>query len=419
MTARGNTSLIDRIASAFLPDRPVRLGVAVSGGSDSLALMYLLRDWADQDGPVLHAVTVDHGLRPESADEAAQVAEHAARLGISHDCLIWGGWDGRGNLPDQARRARYRLLESWAVNRGISHVALGHTADDQAETFLMRLAREAGVDGLSAMAPSRRQGQVVFCRPALEVSREELRSELRNRGVRWIDDPTNEDDAYERVRARQVLAALAPLGINAASLTAVARHMSDVRKTLGWYVFQAARDLVTFQAGDILITRQEFDALPHEVARRLIQSVLKWISNAEYSARGRAIELLMAAIRDGTGMTLQGCQVIIEPDRLRVIREYQAVTESRVDIGEVWDARWRLTGDISTDDLKIGALGPEGLRQCPDWRLAGLPEASQLSGPAVWRGGELVAAPLANHGNSWVAQLIRHEEGYFASLLCS
>lgn len=417
MTEDHNKLLSQRIAGEFLPNPPARLGVAVSGGSDSLALLYLLRTWADHGGPALHAVTVDHGLRDESADEARQVADHAARLGISHDSLLWDGWDGRGNLPDQARRARYRLLQSWAEDRGISHVALGHTADDQAETFLMRLAREAGVDGLSAMSATRRVGRVVFCRPALRLTREELRGELRRRRVSWIDDPSNEDDAYERVRARKVLGELSSLGITASTLTVVARHMSEVRGTLYWYVFLAAREMVSFQEGDLLIARKEFRILQREVARRLIQSALKWVSNAEYSPRGRAMDLMMESIRGGTSMTLQGCRVIVEPDHLRVVREHKAVANLRVPIGEIWDERWQLTGLVSGDGLEIGALGPEGLRECPDWRSAGLPEVSQLSGPAVWQGSDLISAPLAQLGNGWVADLIRDEEDYFASLL--
>ena len=382
-----------------------------------MALMHLLHDWSRDGGPELHAVTVDHGLRSESVHEAQYVAEEAARLGISHDRLTWTGWNGRGNLPDQARRARYGLMTDWALDRGIEQVALGHTADDQAETMLMRLAREAGVDGLSAMSDARRHGPVVFSRPVLRTTRAELRDVLCAKGVRWIDDPTNEDASYERVRAREVLSALEPLGITAASLSTVAHHMGEVRKTLYWYVFLAARDMVSFQAGDVLIGRKQFRTLQNEVKRRLLQSTLKWVSNADYPPRGRAIDLLMESIRGGTDMTLQGCRVVVETHRLRITREYNAVADHRVPIGEIWDDRWRLTGVVGEEGLEIGALGSEGLRQCPQWRLSGLPRVSQLSGPAVWQGETLIAAPVASCGQSWQAQLICDDEDFFASLL--
>ena len=127
--------LIEMIAAAFPPSPPQRLGVAVSGGGDSVALLHLLADWARESGTELRAVTVDHGLRPEAATEAADVARACAALGVGHDILRWSGWDGRGNLPDQARRARYRLMADWAQAHGIADVALGHTADDQPKPF--------------------------------------------------------------------------------------------------------------------------------------------------------------------------------------------------------------------------------------------------------------------------------------------
>ena len=136
----------------FLPSTPKRLGLAVSGGSDSMALMYLVSNWvADMDIDV-EVVSVDHGLRPDAADEAQMVAGVAAQLGLRHSILRWRDWDRQGNLQDAARRARRRLIAEWAKAREIRHICLGHTLDDQAETVLMRLVRGSGVDGLAGMA---------------------------------------------------------------------------------------------------------------------------------------------------------------------------------------------------------------------------------------------------------------------------
>ncbi len=417
MTQSPHALLRDRVASHFLPTPPERLGVAVSGGSDSLAVLKLLQDWSQMGGPRIFAATVDHGLRPEAAAEAAEVARLCEQMGVFHDTLCWRGWDGSGNLQDQARRARYELLAAWAAGRKISHVALGHTADDQAETFLMRLAREAGVDGLSAMSGSRRQSRIVFSRPALRSTREELREVLRREGIQWMDDPSNEDATFERVRARQVLEALAPLGISATTLSAVSHHMAQVRGTLYWYVFLAAREMVTFRAGDILIERKAFRVLQPEVARRLVQSCLMWISSADYGPRGRALDLLMESIRGGTDMTLQGCRIMITCERIEITRELNAVVDLTVPVCRIWDNRWQVDGPVSDGTTRIAALGQEGLRQCGNWRDFGLPEASQIAGPAVWRGKELLAAPLAGLDNGWSASLIRDDEEFFAALL--
>ena len=178
MTPRtpGGPSPADHLAAFYREGFPARLGVAVSGGSDSLALLHLLHDRIRTG---LAAVTVDHRLRPESASEALHVARLCERLGVPHDVLQRTGWDGRGNLQDQARRSRTSLIADWARSCGIEAVALGHTADDQAETVLMRLARAAGVDGLSGMAPRHAQEGIEWHRPLLTCGREALREVLQ------------------------------------------------------------------------------------------------------------------------------------------------------------------------------------------------------------------------------------------------
>lgn len=130
-----------------------------------MALLSLLHRLSAAAGTHLEAVTVDHGLRPEAAEEAVFVARYAGTLGLRHETLRWRGWDGQGNLQNAAREARYRLMADWAERRGLPCVALGHTADDQAETVLMRLARRAGVDGLSAMAPRSDRHGITWLRP--------------------------------------------------------------------------------------------------------------------------------------------------------------------------------------------------------------------------------------------------------------
>lgn len=416
--------LLDRIAGCLIRETERGLGVAVSGGSDSVALLVLLADWANAYERPLFAATVDHGLRPDSAGEAAQVARLCAELGVPHDTLLWDDRPETGNLSDQARRARYRLLADWAERRDVGCVAVAHTLNDQAETFLMRLGREAGVDGLAAMAGHWRQGGVVFCRPVLKVSREELRHVLIARDISWIEDPTNADPAYDRVRARQALVHLEDLGITARGLSRVADHLAEVRTSLYWYVFLAAQTHARFQSGDVFVSRKGFRTLTRDVSRRLLQQVLKWISGAEYAPRGRAMDLMLEAIRGGTGMTLQGCVMTVLDCELHFTREERAVAGLRVAVGQVWDERWRLDGpddgpEDGPDDgaCEIAALGESGLAQCPEWRGAGLPEPSLRASPAVWRGRHVVAAPLAGLSNGWKATLLRDEQQFYADVL--
>jgi tRNA(Ile)-lysidine synthase len=397
---------------AALGPADVPLGLAVSGGGDSVALLRLAVD----AGLAVRAVTVDHGLRIESAAEAAWVGRLCAGLGVPHDVLPWHGWDGAGNLQDQARRARLSLIADWAVSAGLGIVALGHTRDDQAETVLMRLARRAGVDGLSAMAERRAALGVVWLRPLLGVSRDELRSFLRDRKQDWIEDPSNNAPRFDRVKARHVLAELAPLGITPEMLAGVAAQLRDAREALSIQTEAAARRMARVEAGDVVIDRAAFLALPPEIRRRLLVGALTWVASAEYGPRAAAVLSLLAAVAAGQGGTLAGCRVITRRDVLRVTREWQAVREKAAPPGQIWDRRWRVRGpDIK--GLQVRALGRAGLAAIGDWRRTGLPCATGLVLPAVWRDEVLVAAPLLRPGDGWTADLAGGAEGFFLSLL--
>ena len=395
---------------------PDALGIAVSGGSDSLALLHLLNDWRGEGGPALRVATVDHGLRPEAAAEAAQVARLCAGLGVAHDTLRWSGPPARGNLPDAARRARYRLLTGWARRHGLRHVAIGHTADDVAETFLMRLARGSGVDGLAAMRDRWQEGEgVTFHRPLLALRREALRDVLRAQGVAWSDDPTNDDPVYARTRARAALAAMAPLNLGADTLVATARRLRDARAALEDCARRAAKAIAREHGGDLLWRRDGFADLPDEIARRLLVAGIAWMTGRDYPPRGAAMAAFLDAARAGRRMTLQGCVLSAGRDHLRLSREYRAVAGLRAPAGAVWDGRWRVTG--GTGRATVAALGPAGLRACPGWRAGGLPHASALASPAVWRGDALVAAPQAGWPNGWRLELLRGFGDYVERLV--
>jgi tRNA(Ile)-lysidine synthase len=417
--ADGAAPLLGALRAHFGANPPARLGVAVSGGSDSLALLHLLSDWRATGGPELRVATVDHRLRAEAADEAAQVARISTALGLAHDTLYWAGHTARGNIPDQARRARYRLLAGWARRHGIADVAIGHTEDDLAETFLMRLARGSGIDGLAAMRGEWQADGVTFHRPMLALGRAHLRSYLHARGVGWADDPTNDDPAYDRPRARAALAALAPLGLGVDRLAATARRLAEARAALGASARRAAAEITTVEGGDLLWRQADFAALPDETARRLLLAGLAWMTGRGYAPRGAAMVALLAAARAGRRMTLQGCVLSAGGGQVRLAREYRAVARLRAPSGAVWDGRWRATsataGPADPTRATIAALGAAGLRACPDWRAGGLPHASALASPALWRGDTLIAAPLAGWPNGWHLHLLRDIADYLDS----
>ncbi len=402
---------------AGLPDPPPRrLGVAVSGGSDSTALLHLLVDIARQEQIELFAATVDHGLRAESASEALAVATLVQRLGIPHETLKWQGWDGSGNLQDQARRARYRLLVAWAESKGLEAVALGHTEDDQAETVLMRLARASGVSGLSAMAVSRKEGRVTLLRPLLSTTRSNLREYLTAQGISWIDDPSNQDPRFDRIKARQALSGLNQIGITAESLSRVAENMAQAREALAQYAQESALRFITVADGDLCIDRDGFETLPEEICRRLVIASVSWITGGEYPPRHKAVDQVLDAISSAKTATLGGCIIIPEGKKTWICRELKAVTKQHARPSEPWDQRWILSGP-KTEDAEIRALGEDGILQLENWRSAGKPRAVVLSTPSVWVEGMLLAAPLAGFANEWRAELLPERSDFDAVIL--
>lgn len=349
--------------------------------------------------------TVNHGLRADAAAEAEAVAARCAALGVPHAVLTWR-WDGRGNLSDAARRGRMAALADWARGAGLSAVALGHTQDDVAETFLMRLARDAGVDGLAAMAARREVGGMVFLRPLMGVARAELRGWLLQRGLDWIDDPTNEDARFARVRARRAVAAMADAGVGAAEIAALAGRMADVRDALDGAVAEAAARIARLDRGDVILEAGTLAALPVEIRRRLMRAAVMWIGSAEYGPRGAELERFIAAALDGRAATLGGCRMTPGHGRLRITRELRAVAGAEVAVDQVWDGRWRLTGPemgLDSSGLTIRALGLEGLARLEGAEGAVVPRLSLMVSPAVWRGEVLVAAPLAGMAHGWQA----------------
>jgi tRNA(Ile)-lysidine synthase len=388
---------------AFPPDGVNKVGVAVSGGGDSIALLHLMHRVAPQMGWQVHAVTVDHALRVASVAEAAGVATYCASLGVPHTTLRWDHGDIAGNLMDAARQARMRLIGDWAQARGIAHVALGHTADDQAETFLMGLARASGLDGLAGMRRCWREGVVMWGRPLLGQSRTALRAYLQRHGIGWVDDPTNDDDSFTRIKARKALAVLAPLGITVESLTATVGHLTLARYALRQMVTAACHQHVMEQTGALHITRAAFAAMPDDVQRRLILAAISWLSGDPYPPRSDKQTTLLFALRDGRHATLNGCRFRVGRDVIRILREPKAVACLETPTTAPWDNRWHLDGPHAPG-LTIRALG-DGIRYCPGWRATGLPRDALLVTPAVWRGEVLISAPLAGFAQGWTATL--------------
>ncbi len=377
-----------------------RLGVAVSGGGDSVALLHLLAQWGGRD---LAVVTVDHGLRDESADEAAAVGVLAASMGYPHDILTWDRRAKRGNLQDAARTARLSLMADWARANAIGAVLLGHTADDQAETFLMRLARGSGVEGLSSMEPSRVEDGITWLRPMLGVRREALRAYLGGIGAAFIDDPSNEDDSFDRVKVRRALGTLGALGIDVPKISQTTERLRSAKQV----VYSATRDLslacceVT-DVGEMLVDVERLMSGQKSLPHRILSEAVRFIAGSYYAPRAYMVQNLIDQIGgDFQAATLHGC--IVRPSGAGiVIRREPGKTEGPLPIGQIWDGRWKLSGPGGG---QIAALGEAGLAQIEGWRETGWTREALVTTPAIWDDVRLVAAPLAGLEGGWQAEI--------------
>lgn len=379
------------------------LGLAVSGGGDSMALLHMIGPAARARGLACRVATVDHGLRPEARAEAERVAAACARLDLPHEILDWTGWDGRGNLQDAARRARQALLADWARRHNLDAVALGHTRDDQAETVLMRLARGSGVDGLSGMAPVRAAAGLLWLRPLLDLGRAELRGWLESRGIGWDEDPSNADIRFQRVRARRALTVLEPVGVTPDGLVATAERMALARAALEHLADTLSARAVRLAAGAVAIDMEDLAKAPEETRLRLVSAALRWIAGSDYRPRIEALRTALAGASAGR-RTLGG--VVLETWRgaLWLSREVAAMgPDAKPDA--LWDGRWQLSGP-ELSGAHVAALGERGMPLCPKWRELGLPRAALLASPAVWRGETLVAAPCAGEPGEWSARIV-------------
>jgi tRNA(Ile)-lysidine synthase len=220
--------------------------LAVSGGPDSIALMWLAARWrsALARGPRLIAVTVDHGLRPEATREAREVKRLARLLDLPHRTMRWTGLKPKTGLPAAARTARYRLLAQAARTSGATHILTAHTRDDQAETLLMRLLRGSGIAGLAAMARESERDGVLLARPFLDVSKSQLIATLKKAKIGFADDPTNHDTNFTRPRLRAVMPVLAAEGGDTRNLARLASRLARANAAVEVLVDGAERYLV-------------------------------------------------------------------------------------------------------------------------------------------------------------------------------
>lgn len=429
--------------AALGPFEPApHVAAAVSGGSDSLALAVLLQDWLAPLGGRVIAFTVDHGLRPESAAEAAGVGREMKRLGIAHQVLKWQGPKAPRSPGTSrqaaARAARYRLLLEACEAAGIFHLALAHHLEDQAETFLLRLGRGSGLDGLAAMAPVSETSGLRLLRPLLALPKARLQATLQARRLAWVEDPSNDDDAFARVRLRRLLPELAGEGMTPARLGSASHHLGRARAALESDVAAIlARAVRPDPAGFLDLDPAVLAGASEEVSRRALARCLMAVGGRDYTPRLERLERLHAALSAGLSraVTLGGCRVVPGdsaprlaqgPARWLIVREPGRTQAAALGAGGrlLWDGRFEVVlargkgggGRQTGGELTVGPLGAAGWRALAEAledagigaRAARIPVAARGALPALRDAAGLAAVPpLGYFRDRWTAKRLK------------
>lgn len=329
-----------------------RLLIAVSGGSDSLGLLVLAAQHFARDRLV--AVTVDHALRPQSAQEAREVGAYCAAIGVRHRIATWTGDKPQSGLIAAAREARYELLAGVAEAEGADVVLVAHTADDQAETVAMRAQRRNEGAGLAGMAQATLfDGRFWLLRPLLAYRREAIRDHLRGQGIAWIDDPSNENRAYERVRTRFALTEA-----ERTDLAASAIAQADTRSQASRAAAALVENLATQPARGLVRLDRTLRDANRETAVLALRALLATMGGVSYLPDERRVGTMFSNLHDGMRATLSRVVVDVRRSGIWLRREARDLPVLPL-AGRpvVWDGRWTLNGGARAG-LEVRPLGP-------------------------------------------------------------
>jgi len=366
-------------------------------------------------------LTVDHGLRPQSGSEARSVQDLALRLGFRHAVLPWRGAKPKTGLQAAARAARYALLAGFMRREGLGLLVTGHTADDQAETLLMRLARGSGVDGLAAMAPlaplaalapprSACAGEILIARPLLVVSKARLRAALEARGVGWCEDASNSAPMFERSRLRAAQQTLLGLGLTQDSLGRSAQRLQQARAALDWAVAQFCRTEGCYHVdpcGLIRIDAAAWGTLPSELKVRLLLKAVaavggdgRPLARAKLEALGQTLSATLASPPATGRWTLARTAIRLTREQIVLEREPGRMPwpELMLEPGgrALWDGRfWVAAGAQLGFAVAVRALGASGVKSLRQGLALpkGVPAGALRALPGFYRGGALIAVP--------------------------
>ena len=321
-----------------------RIALAVSGGRDSMALMYLVYRWKAHLALniKIEVLTVDHNLRKAAQDECRFVQKIAKNYGFRHKVLTWQHGHIETSIQEKARNARYQLMLDYAREENIDTILTAHTSDDNIETFIMRLAKGSGLDGLKSINKIRHEDGIQIERPLLSLSRSITTEILRSMGNEWVDDPTNDDESFERVKIRNNISSLSSFNISSSNLTKTIQRLARAHESISFFTDLLSQELV--ELSELGYADVNFDKLrnyPKEIILRVFAKALTDINGGTVSLS--SLEAVFAElIKTERSKTLNGCQIIPQKNKYVIVRENRGINPVEIKINEriSWDGRF-------------------------------------------------------------------------------
>ena len=382
--------------------------------------------------PHFTVLTVNHGLRKAAVAEAAQVAAQCEKLNLPHVTLMADAKLGKSDVQQQARNMRYRLMAAWCTEHGAQGLVVAHHRDDQAETVLMRMARGSGMSGLSGMAPRQllhtETAPLLLLRPLLNYGGAEVKALAHEAGLPVIDDPSNDDPQFERVRWRRLLPLLQAEGLGAARLAEMAAEMRLLQAALDKKLTAWLDDYASWHDYGVLsLPRADFDALPLAHKQRFIGRFVQYFGQHAHPVKQRKADRLLRQIEETPhgGASIGGLQLRWRKSRVFLGREAAACPmpvamsdmtsnpDGRFD--SHFDRRFALSGTKGAKDLHLGALGPHGVAEMRARGLAfdkDVPAAYYAALPGIFDGDRLLDCPLLSSSVESMADFQLHSVYY-------
>ncbi len=417
------------------------VGLAVSGGGDSMALLLAATNWARKSKIQILVATVDHGLRSNSGKEALYVKEICSNLSFKHFILPWEKKEKIKNLQDCARSARLNLLTDWAKREKITTVLLGHSADDQAETIFMNFVRGSGLEGLSGMPVEFKNSGVVFRRPFLSVKRDRLRQFLVDHDLKWIEDPSNFDEKFQRVRVRNILPKLEYLGLTSDKIISTGERMSIASSFIRLTSAAQIDSCLTINRwGEVQLDRSKFLGMQREIQLRILSSIIGVFSGKKYRPRYKSVKLLLEKFLTHSldmGITIGGSKVsAIKRNHFLFQREVSAIPEvtdlKNLEIFKtnfddekclaenkfLWDNRWIIFKKSANfiEGLKVGRVKNKTILKNFRERTNGMAYYTAAALPAIFNKDEIIAMPGLVRSDSIGFRLVHSQESFVKRL---